>query len=291
VLFTLLGCGRPASSSSDTNDDNNETSENLSPPPSSDAAAAAAPAKALYDTWQVSVKSVLLNAPTDRPLHIHIMCNDHAQHALHEIILSKSHPLPHSTWRNPTSISTYNVEAFHDTIWRPFLQQHLHTTTLDERVSLGGYYRMLAHDILPLPKCVVEPVDATNQSSISVSSTSSSVSSPPDTVLYMDSDVVILSNLNELIPHMQVGQTIVPTTTTINNITTNLTAAVVSPLNNNNHTTSTILFQGSKSWFCSGFMGLNVRDFAHFWDLLDAISKNKPLPSVGDQAIFAWVLE
>ena len=227
-------------------------------------------ADALYRTWQVALKSVLLNAPTDdRPLNIHVLCNSHAQHAVHTIIQQQH--LMHSQWRNPVKIQTYNVEALHAS-WKTFLQRHLNTTQLDERVSLGGYYRLLAHQVLNLKRRAAldnnheRNNDATNTSSPSLKPVKKITS-----ILYMDSDVVILSNLNDLIPYIETD--------------------VHYDINQNSNTNSTtIIFQGSKSWFCSGFVLLNLPAFdTHFWNLLDSI--NQPIPSVGDQAIMTWILE
>ena len=80
----------------------------------------------------------------------------------------------------------------------------------------------------------------------------------------MDSDVVILSNLNDLIRYVETDHH-----------------------DHDNNSNATIIFQGSKSWFCSGFMLLNLPAFdTLFWHRLDAIPE--PLPSVGDQAVLAW---
>ncbi|KAG7373584.1 hypothetical protein IV203_034308 [Nitzschia inconspicua] len=273
VLFTLLG--RPDDNNNNDNNNNNNNNKKNQRKGSS--------AQALYNSWQVSLKSVLLNAPTDRPMQIHVMCNSHAQRTLHTILHQQTH-LSQSKWRNPITISTYNVEGFHP-IWKTYLRQHLKSDQLDDRVSLGGYYRLLAHFILPLPK-----VFEYNTSS-STKTTKTNTNLPPDSVLYMDSDVVILSNLNEIIPHLQVGNTVdevvvvvVPT----NNATTATTSNTNSAANSTVIAT-TILFQGSKKWFCSGFIGLNIKDFDVFWNLLDSIQE--PLPWVGDQSIFDWVLQ
>jgi hypothetical protein len=197
-------------------------------------------AQAIYKAWQVALKALLLNAPTDRPLHVHVLCNTHAQQTVDSIL--REHDIvhnPNSKWRQPINIQTYNVEPFHES-WKAFLQHHLRTTELDERVSLGGYYRLLAHQVLNL-----ERIDKSYPSIRSI--------------LYMDSDVVILANLNDLIPHIQTNST-------------------------------TILFQGAKSWFCSGFTVLNLPAFDNlFWKLLDSIEE--PIPSVGDQAIMTWILQ
>ncbi|KAG7340867.1 hypothetical protein IV203_024410 [Nitzschia inconspicua] len=192
VLFTLLG--RP----DDNNDNNNKRNQRKG-----------SSAQPLYNSWQVSLKSVLLNAPTDRPLQIHVLCNSHAQRALHEIIHQQTR-LSQSTWRNPITISTYNVEGFH-AIWKTYLRQHLKSDQLDDRVSLGGYYRLLAHFILPLPKVLDDiTINTSNSSTDQATTTATTTRSnlPPDSVLYMDSDVVILSNLNEIIPHLQVGNAV-----------------------------------------------------------------------------------
>jgi lipopolysaccharide biosynthesis glycosyltransferase len=181
---------------------------------------------ALYDAWEMALKSVLVNAPTDTDLKVHMLCNEDAHHMVKDKIDTAG--LAGSRWRNQITIISYSIEPFNDT-WRRFLLEKLGTKTLYKRVSLGGYYRLFAHNVLG--ELDIGPA------------------------LYMDSDVVILSNLNDLMNNMD----------------------------------ETKLLQGSSStWFCSGFVLVNVKRFDKFWEKVDQLDMD-PMP-ISDQDIRAAVL-
>ena len=121
------------------------------------------------DEWEVSLKSILLNAPIDASLHIHIVANNAARVAVSEKIQKVG--LEGTRWRNPVTITVYDVEKYQKE-WTAFIQQQIRKwDKIDQRVTLGGHYRLLAFKVLP-PS--VGPV------------------------IYMDTDVVILTNLDDL---------------------------------------------------------------------------------------------
>jgi len=177
----------------------------------------------LFDAWEVSVKSVLLNAPTKANLHLHVLCNRDAHIAVQRKI--EEAQLEGSKWQNPVKITIYNVESYHHK-WQQFLDTKLRHQALDKRVTLGGYYRLLAYQIL---------------APMGVGAT-----------LYMDPDVIVMANLNSLIPYM--------------------------------HTTNdkTVIFRGSSKWFCSGFIVIHMNKFQDFWEKVDLFETVHPQ----DQSLF-----
>lgn len=180
--------------------------------------------KGFIDEWEVSLKTVLVNAPLDADLHAHILTNNAAQNAVLNRINMAG--LNGTIWRNQITISIYNVERYH-TNWTAFLASKLRGRHLDKRVTLGGYYRLFASQVLDAE---VGPV------------------------LYMDTDSLILANLNDLYQYVD----------------------------------STKMFQVSSTWINSGFMIVNVAKFNEFWDLLDAVPE---IDSGGDQTLITLVAD
>jgi hypothetical protein len=98
--------------------------------------------QAFIDEWEVALKSILLNAPIDASLHIHILANNAARVAISERIHKAG--LEGTRWRNPVTITVYDVEKYQEE-WTAFIQQNIRKgNTIDGRVTLGGYYRLLA---------------------------------------------------------------------------------------------------------------------------------------------------
>jgi lipopolysaccharide biosynthesis glycosyltransferase len=124
----------------------------------------------LIDEIEVSLKSVLMNAPLDASLHVHILTDNEA----HSSLKQRLSCIQESSWRNKVVVSIYNVENYHEE-WTNKLSIALRGHALDRRVNLGGYYRLLAYQILP-----------------------PSVKN----VVYMDVDSVVLNNLNGIFPYM-----------------------------------------------------------------------------------------
>lgn len=119
--------------------------------------------------WEVALKSVLLNAPIDSPLQIFCLTDSEAFHAAHDTL--KRAQLEGSLWRNSITVTFYLVEKYHEE-WEKFLQAAIgDKNELEQRVTIGGYYRLMASKVLP-----------TNTGH----------------VLYMDADSVITANLHDL---------------------------------------------------------------------------------------------
>mmetsp|Transcript_9494 Transcript_9494/g.26232 ORF Transcript_9494/g.26232 Transcript_9494/m.26232 type:complete len:383 (+) Transcript_9494:3-1151(+) len=201
-----------------------------------------------------SLKSVLLNAPLDVGMDVHFMLDSSAQNAIHSVLKNltsqneKSEDDEYamkqvqdiSQWkmRQPVHIHTYNVDA-HQTRWEKMI---LHTfrnypSTLNRfRHSLGAYFRLFAHEILP---------------------------SNVKHVLYMDSDVVIMAGLDEMMQHMQ------------------------------EQDSKQYFFQWGKE-HCSGFLTINVRQLPALWIMVQKTLRTPPTGlkgtlKLGDQYILRLV--
>jgi hypothetical protein len=180
------------------------------------------------DEWEISLKSILLNAPVDAPLHIHIVANTVARKAVQERILAANIVGKTTTkWRQPITITIYEVGAEMANQWGVFIREKIRGHRMDRRVTLGGYYRLLAHKILP-----------------------------PGTgpVLYMDTDSVITTNLNDLWKLVDYNK----------------------------------IIQLSLAWVCSGFMVLNMDKLEQFWEGIDNLEN---ITHGGDQTLVADFVE
>jgi hypothetical protein len=175
-------------------------------------------ATGFIDEWEVNLKSVLANAPLDADLHIHALANGEATTAVTDRIHKAG--LIGSRWRNQVILTVYNVDKYVGS-WRSFLDSKLRGNVLDERISIGGYFRLFAHEIL---KAVKGPL------------------------VYMDTDVVILTNLNEIFGIMD---------------ETKIWQFGSVPLQNR---TKRSITQPN-----SGFMIINTPRFHEFWELLDRV--------------------
>ena len=121
---------------------------------------------------EIAVKSVLLNAPLDRDLQVHFMADGLARKAALEFL----DRIAISTWktRNQITFIVHNVEGSIDA-WESRInmvfEQERKSNMNTYRHTVGAYFRLFAHEILG-----------------------------PDVqhVLYMDSDAIILANLDEL---------------------------------------------------------------------------------------------
>ncbi len=183
----------------------------------------------IVDEWEVNFKSVLGNAPLDNELHIHVLANGEAAQVI-ERRINESQLVEKSKWRNKVTLTLYNVEGKIEG-WREFLKVHLRGHGVDERVSIGGYFRLFASTVLK--------------------------ERGVDEVIYMDTDVVVVANLNDLVLSMN--------TTHVAN--------------------ENMVYQFSGN---SGFMVLNMQKFHIFWDL---ISKLPEIKSGGDQALLSAVID
>jgi lipopolysaccharide biosynthesis glycosyltransferase len=133
----------------------------------------------LFEELEVSMKSVLLNAPPADPLTIHILADRAAYTELGNVFLQKMRysPADQSVPRFPTQISikTYNVEE-HQTRWTVTIEKYLSVAHSHTKYSLymhtvGAYYRLFAADVLP---------------------------SNIDNIVYLDTDTVVMASLGNL---------------------------------------------------------------------------------------------
>lgn len=125
--------------------------------------------------FEVALKSVLLNAPLERSLRIHILADEEAFISLKEIF----NHTELSTWqtRSPTEIHAYDVTSDHpqmeNEIMDTYTPSYPHYTMAQgtKRHTMGAFYRLFVDRY---------------------------VSTTAKHVLYMDTDVVIMANLEEL---------------------------------------------------------------------------------------------
>jgi hypothetical protein len=132
------------------------------------------------DEFVVSLKSVLLNAPLDNAMDVHLIVDSKAHAALTDRVFPRL-KLEGSKWRNPISIYLYPVSETMKASFGQRVQMSLPGTvkdniTIGPRVGPGGLFRLFAHEILP-------------QASV-------------ESVLYLDNDVVVMANLAEIL-HIQ----------------------------------------------------------------------------------------
>eukprot|EP00529_Nitzschia_sp_RCC80_P029050 CAMPEP_0113468522 /NCGR_PEP_ID=MMETSP0014_2-20120614/15401_1 /TAXON_ID=2857 /ORGANISM="Nitzschia sp." /LENGTH=326 /DNA_ID=CAMNT_0000360919 /DNA_START=348 /DNA_END=1328 /DNA_ORIENTATION=- /assembly_acc=CAM_ASM_000159 len=173
---------------------------------------------AFFDGFEISLKSVLMNSPTDFPMEIHFMVDPDASHMLTEKLynatkLLRSQSSASSKWRNPITLHTHLVSEAMEDQWRSDIQDILNMTSMNERCGMGSMYRLFAYEVLP-------------------------INTGP--VVYMDTDVVVLADLQEL---WQNG--------------------VVPAARDNNY-----LFQIGKRDRSAGFLVINVDHMKEFWDIL-----------------------
>lgn len=186
----------------------------------------------IIDEWEVNLKSVLSNAPSANDLHIHVLANIDGSKAAEEKIRATK-LISESRWRNKVSLTIYNVESKLEE-WTEFLREKLRGVRMDDRVSLGGYFRLLAHNVLK--------------------------ERGVDEVLYTDTDVVVLANLNAVLREMKTTQ----------------------------QENENMLWQYAEDEKLanSGFMVLNMQKFHIFWDL---VSKLPEINHGGDQTLLKMV--
>jgi hypothetical protein len=87
----------------------------------------------------------------DANLHIHVLANKYATEAI-QTLLDKKAALQGSKWRNSIKITVYNIEKYR-LEWREFIDSIISPkgAKFNSRVTLGGYYRLLASRVLLLP--------------------------------------------------------------------------------------------------------------------------------------------
>jgi hypothetical protein len=166
---------------------------------------------AFIDQWEVSLKSILFNAPLDSDLHVHVFCNGSGYAAVRAKILDVAQ-LPGTMWRNHIHITVTNVESQIENLLA-FLNSVLigpaNNTTewMDGRLGIGAFFRLFAY------KFMMEYVVVHDNDESSVTSLTDDTKHQPRIdndrtngqskdlrqVVYLDVDVAIISNLNHLI--------------------------------------------------------------------------------------------
>ena len=120
--------------------------------------------------FEVALKSVLLNAPMDRNLNIYIMADTTAYDSLEDIF----NRTELRTWitRNPIHVYTYDVSS-HVPAWKEQIKRTIGERHVRSYAShtIGCFFRLFAHHVLP---------------------------ADTKRILYMDTDVVIVANLDGL---------------------------------------------------------------------------------------------
>ena len=191
------------------------------------------------DEFEVSLKSVLLNSPLDYNLTIHLIVDEVAHAAASHRILHQAQ-LEGSVWRNAITIQFYPVQTATVQQW---IQKKIATILpgkkLDSRITIGGYFRMFADELLPpgLGK-----------------------------VIYLDNDVVIMANLQELWRSVEA---------------TTASEEAKEAKGANAHR---FLYHNG----CSGFMIINFDRFHLFWHYLERIPLNR-ISHAGDQQLISRV--
>ena len=117
--------------------------------------------------FEVALKSVLLNAPLQSDLSIHILADSDAYVAVGAILYQTG--LNGTLWRNSITIQTYNVAPYLEN-WTNEIKQ-LNTDMDFGKHTIGAYFRLYMHRVLP-----------------------NSIGH----ILYMDTDIVIMANLDNL---------------------------------------------------------------------------------------------
>jgi hypothetical protein len=139
--------------------------------------------------FEVAIKSILLHAPVDDPLTIHIIADAPAYNALPDIILSKAN-LRHWTTRTPLKITIYNAQSRQEE-WLSRIESRMALAANLTQYSLyrhtvGAYFRLFAGEVLPLTV---------------------------ETVVYLDTDTVVLSSLDGIWKHHLLDETMSVSTT------------------------------------------------------------------------------
>jgi len=143
--------------------------------------------RGFIEEWEIAIKSILVNAPLDHDLHVHLLADNKAAQEIDSI--ATQHKWVDSIWRNQIEVIVHNVEEMIPG-WREFLTNMLTTESnrqwMDERVGIGGYFRLLAHRI-------IVPYECRNRKACT-----GDVKKDLQLAVYMDTDVIIISNLNHL---------------------------------------------------------------------------------------------
>jgi len=182
--------------------------------------------------FEVALKSVLMNMPLQRELNVHVMADGKAFAALPEIFSRTGV----ETWKSTKQvvIHTYNVSSYVPT-WKKQIAATLNFSTMAAATgshTVGTFFRLFAHHVLP---------------------------ASVDQVLYIDTDVVIMSNLDALWWDIQL--------TNENN----------NSKNNKTTTHGDALFHWSGT--CADFVVLNMKRMDEIWEL----ASRSPLQNISNE--------
>lgn len=125
--------------------------------------------------FEVALKSLLLNAPIHSSLDVHIMADQLAYESLTQVFQKTQV----ATWItiSPITITTHNVQPL-TPLWSTRIEKAMHQFTLDIPNAfppIGAYFRLFANEV---------------------------VSSNASHALYMDTDVVVMANLDAVWTHV-----------------------------------------------------------------------------------------
>jgi hypothetical protein len=149
--------------------------------------------------FEVSLKSVMMNAPLERNLIIHVMADELAYEALDDVFARAELELWQS--RTQVSIETYNVEQYIPA-WENQVKDLLVSTGFQglprreafDVHTVGCWFRLFCHQVLKLRS-------SNNNNNKSINNHDDDENDAVEHVLYLDPDVVIMANLGELWRH------------------------------------------------------------------------------------------
>lgn len=119
--------------------------------------------------FEISLKSVLLNAPLNMDLNVHVLADSKAYSSVGKILQSAK--LKGSSWPTQITIHVYNVSPYVNkwsNVVSKLYQKKIGRVT---RHTIGAYFRLFSNEVLP---------------------------QSVEHVVYMDTDVVVMANLGDL---------------------------------------------------------------------------------------------
>ena len=211
-------------------------------------------AQPFIDEWEVSFKSLIFNAPLDSNLHVHILCNQAGRDSILHVIQNKTE-LQSSYWRNNVTVTVNNIDTKEENI-REFLTSHIlyqnqsQRRWMDRRLGLGAWLRLFAYKYIE-EYVNYEPTIQYEEKDLRQA-------------VYIDSDVVIISNLNHLMKTMD--ETVLQ---------------------------AELQQKPRPTWVwggrCTGLLGINLLEFDRVWDAVKACDgiRDDGWPKKNDQ----WLLQ